>query len=112
MIARNATALRGLLALGAVAAALVAPGTAGAADNPPVDANGYKSCALTLSNGETLYVAHKTTITGADGKKYTCLDGRWYWDQTRLVLGDGATRFTVRSSVYGLVTLEAQLTRA
>lgn len=112
MIVRNPTALRGLLALGAVAVALVAAGTAGAKDNPPVDANGYKSCGLTLSNGTTLYVAHKTTITGADGKSYTCLDGRWYRDATRLVVGDGVTRFTVLSNVYGLVTLEAQMTRA
>jgi hypothetical protein len=93
------TALRGLLALGSVAAALVAAGTADARNNPPVDADGYKACALTLSNGTTLSVAHDTLITAADGKKYRCLDGRWYQQVERLVVGDGATRFAIRSSL-------------
>lgn len=113
MTARTLTALSRLIALGAIAAAFVAAGPAAAADNPPVDANGKKSCSITLSTGRTVYVAHGTTITGDDGKQYVCSDGGWY-----LVVvsgrpaGDGATRYSVHSYLYGLVTLQVQVTRA
>jgi hypothetical protein len=112
MTARTLRALSRLIALGAVAAAFVAAGPAAAADNPPVDANGKKSCGMTLSTGRTIYVAHGTTITADDGKQYVCSDGGWYLVVTGRPAGDGVTRYSVHSTAYGLVTLQVQATRA
>ena len=110
MTSRTLTAVSRVLALGAVAAALVAadPARSAPPDNTPVDANGKKSCALYSAGGGVVWISHGTVVTTDAGEKLKCSDGQWVHESgTR----PGPGTWLVRSLQYGVVTLEVQTTK-